>query len=705
MMDGGMKMHWRGIGCAVTVALAVVLQAVTVCAAGPSSPFDYPNAWPLAEVVRTHPRLFFNAERLQRFKSRWNDPQYAKVVGWYAGGKEPLSLALTALATDDPKTAKAAADAALALPYRVAGLNAAGYCDPKTLVFDWCYALLDTGTREALAKRISEGIDRREADITARNSPVHESHYTGLQAYLSDVLALEGEAGMPSRLRKAQNLLQHWMETADEGYGDGLSKFYAYQDVSMVTPPCLFATATNTDFFARYAYAAHRADVLLRQLSADGTGFIQQPGDQATNERGFLLQTPASVGPFMIAEMRRDALAQFLGEKMLARQGLDGNNTIPFWLLLLFRDESVKAAGPQELGVPPVELFKTSGTVNFRSGWEQVESGGTDLSAWFYAGPRTAHARPDAGHFVLWRGDDNLICNGSNYFGYTSGPHFWDWETQSISRNTVLFSPKGAARPDREGCQIQDPPVAASVAHYPASARGKVWAHFGPIGYQGEITSFKDSPVATVVVADITAAYDPQHVRRYTRTMVYVKPYVFLIRDAYDLEDVERVRMVLHYRGQPVAEGLAVKAGSDKAGILEGPAGPLLVQRGQSRTRVQLLSPAGATLRLVGGGGFEAYVDGQNIPLSKEAWILRHPEFGPTAAGYLNGQWRSEFETEPKNGGGEILVAIAAGSREGTLPEVVLENRDSGAIVVVKRGQATVRVAMGGRAGIPAVMP
>ncbi len=607
-----------------------------------------------------------------------------------------MSLALMAAVKGDAASAKAAAAAALAQPYALAGPGQAAYVDVTALVFDWCYGQLEASDREALAKRIDADAQLREAALDKRLG-FHESHYLGFQAYLSDALALEGEPGFPSRLRTAEDFLQKWMAYAGEIYNDGTYKCYSYQDVSFLVPPFLFASATTTDFTADFGYASRRSDVLLRLLSEHGTNFIGGPGDQYVDEHGFLGWNPSAIAPLMIAEQKHDPLAQFAGELLRDRQGWFATTSpMPTWMALLYYDDKLASTGPVEMKTPPVEYFQTGGSVDFRSGWQQIEGSGPDINAWFYAGPRAEHADCDAGHFILWRGDDDLIVRGGAYLGIPSAYHD-NWDGLSFSRNTLAFSPAGSASPDRDGSQLMHPPPALSATHYPISdalrkAPSPRW--FRPIpDYEGEITSFKDSASASYVTADIAAAYDPAHVHKYLRTVVYVKPDVFLIRDVYEVENIDRVRMIFHYRQKPDTQGLSVAAGTDSAGILEGLASSLAVKRGTSQARIRLLTPDGATLRLVGGPGYEAYLDGKNNDgnTMAETWLLSPGQSKTLAARmkYVADHWRSEFEIKPTAGSGEMIAAISVGAQDAALPDISFSGKADGKHVAVKYSDHT----------------
>ena len=104
-----------------------------------------------------HPRLFFDAAHLRRFRAHWSDPAYASVVREYKYdvGLDPVSEALRGLAVDDEAACRLAARTVVAdgwrpkinlssgppggFDWKLFGPPEYVYGDAAALVFDWCY--------------------------------------------------------------------------------------------------------------------------------------------------------------------------------------------------------------------------------------------------------------------------------------------------------------------------------------------------------------------------------------------------------------------------------------------------------------------------------------------------------------------------------------------------------------------------------------
>lgn len=655
--------------------------------------------WGEAKIRTGHPRLYVDAEALQRLKVRWRDPAYQAVVRLYKGKKDPLSLALQYLATGDADACHAAVPEAVATPYTLAGPPQAVYGDESDLVFDWCYRALSPAERSLLVTAIDSANAQREAALN-KHFQWHEAHALGFHAYLQGVLAIEGEPGAPSRLAKAQASIQNYTEFANEVHGDGTYKTYAYQDLFLTTPAILWSMATGDDMVRRNQFLLHRPEVLLRLLSADGRDFVPGPGDQAADARGMLMadQRPSALGPLILAGYLKDGLAQFTGQLIRRGQGW-GRPSDPQWLALLLVDDRVKPVPPTAAGLPPSRLMPIGGMVNLRSGWS-FGTGTTarepDITAWFFVGPRTEHAEADAGHIAIWRGNDDLITTGANYFGSPSA--YRDrWGGLSFARNTMVFSQSGVAQPDRDGSQITESRPAdvklLSAARYPVAHR-LIW-YAGAILYQGGITGYRDENGLVTAVGDGTAAYDPSHVERYTRTVVFVRPGLFIIRDLFALGDVDRVRALFHLRQAPEVAGLQPVQGTAAAGILEAQGSRAVVQRGASAATIQLLWPPTAKLRAVGGAGYENYIDGADVDpaTTAQTWLLdpRRKDLARRME-VEKGQWRLEIETDPSSANGEMITAISVGPRGRPAPRIAVQGDGADQRVVVEEGGHRIEV-------------
>ncbi|HSY85619.1 MAG TPA: hypothetical protein VLA85_03535, partial [Verrucomicrobiae bacterium] len=186
-----------------------------------------------------------------------------------------------------------------------------------------------------------------------------------------------------------------------------------------------------------------------------------------------------------------------------------------------------------------------------------------------------------------------------------------------------------------------------------------------------------------------------RHVTRYRRTIIFVRPDLFIIRDEFSLRSVDRVRALFHLRQAPEIAGLRPVQGSAGAGILEAEGDRALVQRGQSRAVIQLLWPRSAKLRAVGGNGFEAYIDGVDVDPASTAqgWVLdpRRKDLAKRME-LVKGQWRLEIETDPAAANGEMITAISIGPKGSLPPQLALQSRGGRQVVAMEEGGRRIEI-------------
>jgi hypothetical protein len=627
-----------------------------------ADPTTHPAPLPLSTIRPDHPRIWFNSDNLALARQRWADPEYSAIVSKYAGGSGVLSLALEGLMTEDVgKCSQAAAN--VGSGYSADGSGAAaGWADNISLVFDWCYNYISASERASLVSKIdnlrNEHKNHAGTGIRAFFR-WHSDYLFSAFAYLAAVLAIEGEPGVTPELQMAQNMTQNLRDIGDEVSGDGGYRDYWLQGNNQTLPFLMWSYATELDFASISEFTQRLTWWVACKLAPSRNGFLRGPGDDASFEDAFLKDQIDAGGFYMLASHFDDPLAQWIGNVLRDDFGQDEHwwgGDGPMFTSLIHYDPSRTAQSPADLGLSTTALFDKTGMVHARSDWG---AGDDVIHSWFYNGPSTVHSSPGQNSFTIWRGDDLLIMRGGNYLGspsvYEDGYH-----KESVSHNTVLFSPVGSATPDVDGGQGLG---FASAAKFPHTER--VGSYSGQARYRGHISHYEDTAEYSITVGDLagntgTACYDDNHVDHFTRDFVQLKPDIYLIRDRFVTMNVAAVRSLIHSRDKPTFQGSPIVVeGSESAGILELGAAAFAIQHGGSKAEIEVLWPASPTLRFVGGSGYESYADGQQYdPYADcQSWLKTHWEL-PRRAGVIEGQWRTEIEVTPAQASGNLIVAI-----------------------------------------------
>jgi hypothetical protein len=593
---------------------------------------------------------------------------------------------------DAEKCSRAAAAAESA--YSPAGSGAdVGYVDAAALVFDWCYDLLDNSDKVELIGKIRLLRNEHKNNSTTGVRGFFRWHETFLKssfAYVASVLAIEGEPGVSSELREAQNVLQNLQELGDEVAGDGGYQDYFYQGSFQILPFLMWSSATDRDFALDSKFTQNFTKWATYKLSPTREGFLRGPGDDHAFESAYTKGMISAGGFYLLASYLGDPVAQWLGGVLEENFDQDRHwpTRGPSFLSLIHFDPERPAQSPSDAGFPLSALFETSGMVHTRSSWSADSD---TVHSWFFNGPATGHSGESQNHFVIWRGDDPLILQGGGYLGSPSTYHS-HYYLPTVSDNSVLFSPIAAGSPDHDGGQSSEySSTELNEEHYPVAER--VGSYSGQHRYRGEVVHFQESGQYLVASGDASAAYNPDHVNVYIRDFVYLRPDVFLIRDRYEATGVATVRSLIHSRSRPIHDGdETIVQGGANAGIVETDAGAFRLHRGSSFADIDVVWPTDHRLRFVGGSGWEGYADGYNPdPWSDcQDWLKGHWQL-PERIKLIEGQWRTEIEVSDPSSETDLVYAIFVSGSEKSLPKPTysVKNHEDGLVLTVNHYRRT----------------
>lgn len=236
----------------------------------------------------------------------------------------------------------------------------------------------------------------------------------------------------------------------------------------------------------------------------------------------------------------------------------------------------------------------------------------------------THHGHYDAGHFTLFKGAP-LIVNSSTYGAFKSENRL-NYSIRTIAKNSLLvLREKEIVRPNRffvenviDGGQRVILPTGSAIRniqHWQSNI-GKGLHLEG-----GDILYYDFTPgVYTYILSDITQAYNtPSYdeggeggkVRKARRSLMYLyEEDVLLVFDELAVTDKEFIKKwVGHTVNKPLLKNYKVLVGDDSDGILESSDDEFFVSNKNGRLVVNRLYPEDALVRLVGGGGYQYYVE------------------------------------------------------------------------------------------------
>ena len=167
----------------------------------------------------------------------------------------------------------------------------------------------------------------------------------------------------------------------------------------------------------------------------------------------------------------------------------------------IFYDDTVAPQSPKEAKLPTSRIFAEKGNAVFRTGW----GGADEIVLLFRAGANFNHHHADQGAFLLTAYGEPLITE-AGWSDYYKDPYYATFFTQAVGHNTVLVD----GNPESQ--TIPDTPQFKALDNYP------------------RLTDSITSEVYDGVGGELSSVYQ-NRLARYTRRIVFVKPYYFVVFD------------------------------------------------------------------------------------------------------------------------------------------------------------------------------
>ncbi len=566
---------------------------------------------PVPVLPAEHPRLYLRAQHVEDLRRRTEHPKLKRV--WeelQAQAKKNVQIGLEVdavryLLTRDAELGRRTAAAALETLERAEfDLTIQDVTRPigrmmvtGAIVYDWCYPVLTVAQKQAfvaqlvrLAKQLECGYPPRDIGCVTG----HGSEWMLMRDMLSAGIAIHDEYPEMYDVA-ARRFFADYVPARDFWYpGHAFHQGSAYAETrfsSDMYPLWIFARlGVGNVFNPEQRYVPYQWIYMRRpdgQLLRAGDGQSRAPKLRS------LLSASYYGDGYVLADYLRDP-------------GIDAMSRI---FELLWSDPDL---APRPVAELPLSRYFGGpyGWMVARTGWDAA-SVIAEMKVNIYN--FTNHQHNDAGAFqIYYKGPlavDSGVYQGSDG-GYGS-PHHANYSKRSIAHNTLLVYDPGekfnwSRRELRnDGGQRlpnnwREPRTLEELLN-PANGykTGKVLAHaFGPDARR---------PEYTYLAGDITEAYGPK-VKRVERSFVFLNlgggrvPAALIVYDRVIASDPAfKKYWLLHTMEEPELRGDTAVAA--------------LTERGWTGKLVQnVVLPAGAEMRKVGGPGKEYWVFGENFP-------------------------------------------------------------------------------------------
>jgi len=599
-----------------------------------------------------HPRLPApTAADLERLRKE--NPDWMSLQARRAKAREPDLEAMVLMALAEPASVDLAAlhRRLMALKFVYRGNE---QTKPLAKAYDWLYARWSPAQRDALLRKTLDGCESQIAVIRdQRLSPYNVYLYNSpLQALMACAIASYGDAPRADAVMRftqdywLNRVLPVWRQVMGQhgGWHEGGEYVGIGIGQAVYQLPAMWRAATGEDFFTSEPGLRGFLDFLVQRRRTDGTYF--RWGDAGNFERDAPDRVPLAI------EYRHVA-AYSLG-------GCPTRVEPTAWPWGPLNDPTLcdEAAAAK---LEPSTLFDGIGMLIARSDWG---TDGTQVS--FKAGNNYwSHSHLDQGAFTIYKRFPLAIDSGVYGTRYGSDHHM-NYTYQTVAHNALTVtdpedivqapSKAGARYIANDGGQRR---IGSGWGMDPAPVDYDEWMQKSDTYRAGKILEYEHTAAFDSIVADLTAAYTnpwsgkglfsprTRRINSYQRSFAYDRDFDAIV--IYDRVAVEQphfhVRWLLHTVAKPAKGRHSFDLSVESK--------PNEVQRGRAGLRGYVPVPLDHHINLVGGPGYEFFVDGRNYDengeVQREVTRKRLTEAG---------EWRIEIEPGEQGFKHEFLVIL-----------------------------------------------
>ncbi len=268
----------------------------------------------------------------------------------------------------------------------------------------------------------------------------------------------------------------------------------------------------------------------------------------------------------------------------------------------------------------------------------------------FYNAPskKSNHEHRDNNSFTVYKHTPLLIDAG--YYDSYSSNHYMNYYQRTIAHNTICVY-DGSETYTTSGTEVSNDGgqvASVNIVKYddvfkPSNQRGKWMQYATGDGY-------------TYNVADAQLSYDPEKLDFFRRRLLYIKPEKIIVLDHVHLKNTATkqrdITWIAHFVNRPNISGNVTR--TDVANhIITYNGKDYTAANSDSNIALCTLIPINSNTTLIGGTGYEYWVDGKNYP----------PDAMSNASYYPGGSWRIEVRpnTIPADGNVVYLHTIDIG--------------------------------------------
>ncbi len=504
------------------------------------------------------------------------------------------------------------------------------FSDVGSLLIDWCYdALPDTMLQQLV--RAQYGMNREFMNtfiLSAAGNSYVSSHNAWNSVYANqNALALFNAIGLDSLENDTVN---QWYEVVYDKWENNFLPVYGYYrnddgGWNWGAAYSMWSLIDQFQFFDNMLIGTGKnyyADLSWVQNSINQYWYFMQPNDRCIHLGDGQTFIAGDRVTYRHAALFNDPRSIWLAQKYAAPQYY---YSTPFvFQKLLFKDFTIPAITQPTL---PLDWWSDKvGLSVSRSSWDSTASMVT-----FFNSPskRAAHEHRDNNSFTIFKNAPLLLDAG--YYDTYAGTHYKNYYSRTIAHNTICVFDSA------DNYVAFGNPASNDGGQIESSALQNYADIFLPQNQRGQWIKYGAGNNYQLSIADAQLSYDTAKMDFFRRRLLFTKPNRVIVLDHIHLNNSttqqRSPKWIAHFQKQPQVSGSMIN--TSVAGHIETFNGnDYTVINGQGSVAIRTLLPSNTNTTLIGGSGYEYYVDGVNYP----------PTVQPDTNIFAPGKWRIEVE-------------------------------------------------------------
>ncbi|MCX6244812.1 MAG: T9SS type A sorting domain-containing protein [Bacteroidetes bacterium] len=505
--------------------------------------------------------------------------------------------------------------------------------DAGDILLDWCYNYIPGGLRDQLAQR-QYSMNREFMNtyiLSASGNSYVSSHNTWNNIFCNqNALTLTDASGLSLLQKDTVNqwyravydkltygFIPCWTYYRDDDGGWNWGAAYAMW--SLMDQFQLFEnmrTGTDKNFYTDLPWVENSINQYIYFIQPDNKCIHLGDG-----ETGLACDRTM----FLHARIFNDPRSLWMAQKWSQPQYTP--NTNQKFAKLLYKDFTMPLVFQ-----PDTPLDWRTDKVGLSVSLSSPDSSATMVTFFNSPSKKAAHEHRDNNSFMIFKNAPLIIDAG--YYDYYGGSHYVNYYQRTIAHNSICVFDST----DAYSCFGQ--PASNDGGQIESAALMNFSDIFLPRNQRGQWIKFASGSNYSYDIADAQLSYDTAKLDFFRRRVLHLKPDKVIILDHVHLKNrtahQRDIKWVAHFVNKPGISGTLIN--TEVPGHIETYNGQdYSAANGNGNVAIRTLLPANTATTLIGGIGYEYWVDGNNyLPL-----------VAPDTTYYTPGSWR--IEVKPTN--------------------------------------------------------